>query len=185
MRIFLPCWVSLLFSLSWAGRLLLSPRYFTSSPNCQVWLMRNVLNVLTLRVKHQSVLFFFYHECRLTQMWLHFLLKDKVNSWLYWSDCLALLRSCCRREARFGKWNSWNNRNHVVGPERPWRGCWNWHPILQYGFVQRCSQNTAVGLYRSTAGDHRSLMFCSFNPTTCPRCGATGGISPCHPLLTV
>lgn len=70
--------------------------------------------------KQESVLF--YRDCRLIRMWLHFLLKDKVNSLFYpnahWSDCLALIKSCHRCEARLGKQNSWNNRNHVKGEQK-------------------------------------------------------------------
>lgn len=50
----------------------------------------------------------------------------------------------------------------------------------------RCYQNTFVSLDGSSAGDHRSLMFCSFNPSTSPGGGARQGslpVTPCCPAM--
>ncbi|XP_039529705.1 inter-alpha-trypsin inhibitor heavy chain H3-like [Pimephales promelas] len=46
-------------------------------------------------------------------------------------------------------------------------------------FVKRIK----TGANRSSAGDHQSSMFRSFNPSTSPGGGAMAGITPCHPLL--
>ncbi len=48
----------------------------------------------------------------------------------------------------------------------------------------RCAPlSTSLGINGSSAGDHQSWMFRSFNPSTSPGGGAMAGIIPCHPLL--
>lgn len=48
----------------------------------------------------------------------------------------------------------------------------------------RCAPlNTSLSINGSSAGDHQSWMFRSFNPSTSPGGGAMAGITPCHPLL--
>lgn len=49
----------------------------------------------------------------------------------------------------------------------------------------RCSQNTFVSLEGSSVGDHRSLMFPSFNPSTSPGGGARQGSLPAMCYLDI